>query len=190
MRRPRQYAFQRPLYHAIPNGNAGRERACIASGQRQRRHNVVQQRVHAAPQRAARSNQKLTDLCGRRGEKAQSVRELTNGAMVSPPMTFRRDVAGSRLTMSNRDENGAQAGSAAPVPVRTTAHDRRDVSDPLHQWIEQGLHDAYDAVTREPIPDGMRRLIATYQQNSADVPHPARPPVSQLHAGLAERTEK
>lgn len=42
---------------------------------------------------------------------------------------------------------------------RTAADWLGKEEDPFDQWLERSLHEAFDAVTQEPIPDDILRLI-------------------------------
>ncbi len=49
-----------------------------------------------------------------------------------------------------------------PVPVR--APDERAVDGAFDLWLQRGLHQLYDDVANEPIPDELLRLIEDDRQ--------------------------
>ena len=45
------------------------------------------------------------------------------------------------------------------LPTKAGVQDKKPKMDPFDLWLQRGLHQLYDDVAKEPVPDDLLRLI-------------------------------
>ena len=53
-----------------------------------------------------------------------------------------------------------ESGGAGDKPARRPHRPEKDGAEAFDIWLQRGLHQLYDSVAKEPIPDDLLKLIA------------------------------
>ena len=86
--------------------------------------------------------------------------------------------------MAKNDTTGGHRKSARSAGVKPSPDAESVAAAPFDVWLNRGLHQLYDDVAREPIPEELLRLIEADRNRAdaghgpsggADPDHPARP---------------
>jgi len=77
-------------------------------------------------------------------------------------MLKERPAGSSRSAMTMADK---KSGSAGDKPARQAGGEEGKKPEAFDIWLQRGLHQLYDSVAKEPIPDDLLRLI---EQDKAD----------------------
>ena len=51
-----------------------------------------------------------------------------------------------------------------PKPVAAVPRSKRPADQAFDTWLERGLHDIFDEVAREPVPDELLKLIRDHKE--------------------------
>lgn len=89
-------------------------------------------------------------------------------ARPAPPRVARETVkivtsSGKTLAARNHNENGSKAQTSAP-----SARSAKASGAVFDRWLERKLHELFDAVAQEPIPDDLINLIITLERRDKD----------------------
>jgi hypothetical protein len=67
--------------------------------------------------------------------------------------------------MADSESGASGEQPVGPQPPRRPRRGERDSPDVFDIWLQRGLHQLYDSVTKEPVPEELLRLI---EQNRSD----------------------
>jgi hypothetical protein len=77
--------------------------------------------------------------------------------------------------MGKNDSAGRRRKSAQPSPVPPDPDADAPADAAFDVWLHRGLHQLYDDVAREPIPEELLRIIEADRGRSSGDPHPGVP---------------